>query len=440
MAVKSKDIKIKINLLDERSDQVKEIMGKAPNWVISSGITIVFIIVLILILGSALVSYNDIIPAHITITSKNPPIYLKANSSGRLTNIFVEPNQQVKENEVLAEIENTAKLEDVLYLRDHLSNFKTKLLNLDKLQEKFPADLGLGTIQLAYGDFLTQYQNYILFTTLVPNKKESAMIANQLGEQELFLEKQQRQLNIFKEDLELSKNSYDRNKTLYEKEVISKAEFENASRQYLTDKQKYEGFLTSISNTQIAIANFNNLLTKSNIQGTEFENNYKQQLDKAYQVLHNELLIWEQRFLIKSPIRGKVTVFDIWNKYQNINLGETLFTIVPNDLEEIIGRVTLPIRNSGKVKVGQKVIIKLANYPFEEWGSLEGEIQNISEVPNQGEEAFYTLYVKLNDLTTSYNKQIKFKQEMRGTAEIVVEKLTILQRIFYQFRKTFSRE
>lgn len=439
MTENSENIKRKIDLLDERSDQVKEILGRTPNWVIRTGISVVFAIVLLLILGAALISYNDIIPAQITITSKNPPVYLKANTGGRLTHIFVEPNQQVEKDEVLAEIENTANLDDVLYLRKNIANFKAKIMTLDSLRLQYPPYLNLGAIQLAYGEFLTQYQNYILFNALAPSERESAMIKKQLEEQRSFLSKQQRQLSIFKEDLELSKRNYDRNQTLYEKGVISKAEFENASREYLTDKQQYEGFLTGMSNTQIAIANFNNLLTKSNIQGTEFENNYKQQLDKAYQTLNNDLLLWEQRFLLKSPITGKVTVFDIWNQYQNVNVGETLFTVVPNDLEEIIGRVTLPIRNSGKVKVGHKVIIKLANYPFEEWGNLEGEIQNISEVPKQGEEAFYTLYIKLNGLTTSYGKEIAFKQEMQGTAEIVVEELTILQRIFYQLRKVFDR-
>ncbi|GAB5472046.1 MAG: HlyD family efflux transporter periplasmic adaptor subunit [Maribacter sp.] len=434
-----KNIKRKIDLLDERSDEVKEILGRAPNWVIRSGISVVFAIVLLLILGAALISYNDIIPAQITITSKNPPVNLKANTAGRLTHIFVEPDQQVEIDEVLAEIENTANLDDVLYLGSSLVNFKTRIMTLDSLGLVFPPHLNLGAIQLAYGEFLTQYQNYILFNALAPSERESAMIRKQLTEQRSFLNKQERQRNIFKEDLQLSKSSYDRNQTLYEKGVISKSEFENASREYLTDKQQYEGFLTAMSNTQIAIANFNNLLTKSNIQGIEFENSYKQQLDKSYQTLKNELLLWEQQFLIKSPISGTVTVFDIWNQYQNVNVGETLFTVVPNDLEEMIGRVTLPIRNSGKVKVGQKVIIKLSNYPFEEWGNLEGEIRNMSEVPKQGEEAFYTLYIKLNGLTTSYGKEIDFKQEMQGTAEIVVEELTILQRIFYQLRKVFDR-
>jgi len=439
MTENPKNIKNKTYHLDERSDPVKEIIGKAPNWVIRSGTSVVFATVILLILGAALISYNDIIPAQITITSKNPPVYLKANTTGRLTNIFVEPDQMVEKDAVLAEIENTASLNDVLYLRNSITQFEAGIMTVDSLRMVYPPYLNLGTIQPAYGEFLTQYQNYILFNQLTPSERESAMIGKQLAEQRLFLSKQRRQLNIIKEDLQLSKSSYERNQVLYEKGVISKAEFETASRGYLADKQKYEGFLTNMSNTQIAISNFNNLLTKSKIQGTEFRNNYEQQLDKAFQTLNNDLLFWEQQFLLKSPISGRVTVFDIWNQYQNVNVGETLFTVVPNDLEEMIGLVTLPIRNSGKVEVGQKVIIKLANYPFEEWGNLVGEILNISEVPKQGEEAYYTLYIRLNSLMTSYGKEIPFRQEMQGTAEIVVEELTILQRIFYQLRKVFNR-
>ncbi|KAA2218520.1 HlyD family secretion protein [Maribacter flavus] len=431
---------MKIDQFDERSDQVREILGKAPNWIVSVGISVVFVIVILLIAGSTLISYNDIISAKIIVTSKNPPVYLKANSSGRINNIFVTHGQEVEKNEVLAEIENTAKLEDVQYLNYKLKNFNVGITNLDSLNNTFPPYLDLGNIQLAYGEFLTQYQNFILFSSLMPNERESIMIANQLKEQLNFLEKQKIQKKIFEEDLELSKDSYSRSETLFKKGVISKSEFENASRQYLSDKQRFEGFLTSIANTQIAIANFNKLLTKSDIQSKEFENMYKQELDKTYQVLNNELLLWEQQYLLKSPINGTVTVFDIWNQYQNVNLGETLFTVVPVDFEEIIGRVSLPIRNSGKVKVGQKVIIKLSNYPFEEWGNLSGKIINISEVPKQGKDsAYYTIYVALKNLRTSYHKKIQFKQEMQGTAEIVIEELSILQRIFYQFRNFTNR-
>ena len=101
----------------------------------------------------------------------------------------------------------------------------------------------------------------------------------------------------------------------------------------------------------------------------------------------------------------------------------------------------MPIQNWGKVKLGQKVIIKLDNYPNQEWGSLTGTITNISDVPKQQiqQEPYYSIYVDIEGLTTSYDKEIDFKQEMQGTAEIVVEELTVLQRIFYQLREIFDR-
>ena len=131
-------------------------------------------------------------------------------------------------------------------------------------------------------------------------------------------------------------------------------------------------------------------------------------------------------------------MFDVWSKYQNVTIGDVLFTVVPNDIEGIIGRVTMHVQNSAKVKPSQEVIIKLDNYPYQEWGSLKGTIHSISAVPKQGE-ANYTIFINVNSLETSFNKTLDFKQEMQGTAEIVVEELTVMQRIFYQLREVFSR-
>lgn len=428
-----------MDFLQDHSDYVTEILGRTPNWMIRWGISLVFGIVILLLVGAAVINYNDIVPAKIVITSKNPPIYLKARETGRLVQILVEPDQEVVEDQVLAEIENTANFDDVVTLRQGLESFEALPISLDSLPMLFPSNLDLGDLQLSYGNFLTSYQNYILFNTLLPSAQESAQILKQLTEQRKFLNNQKRQLTLFEKDLSLSKTNFERNQDLFEKGVISKAELENISRSYLNDQQQYEGFLTNISNTQIAIANFKNLLTKTTIQGSELENNYKQELEKATQNLNVALSSWEQRFLIKSPIQGKVTVFDKWNQYQEVSLGETLFTVIPENLNGIIGRVTLPVRNSGKVEKGQKVIIKLENYPSEEWGSLEGEIESISEVPKQGEENQYTVYIAVKDLNTSYGKQIQFKQEMQGTAEIILEELSIMQRVFYQVRKAFER-
>ena len=44
-----------------------------------------------------------------------------------------------------------------------------------------------------------------------------------------------------------------------------------------------------------------------------------------------------------------------------------------------------------------------------------------------------------NGLLTSYNKQIVFQQEMKGSAEIVTEDLRLIERILYQFKSIFEQ-
>ena len=436
-AKKTVDTK-KLDLLHERSDRVKEILGKTPNWMIRWGISLVFGVVVLLLLGAAVISYNDIIPAGIVITGKNPPVYLKAHTSGRLLQVRVAPNEPVGKGDVLAEIESTARFKDVQYLQEQLELYHKTVMELDSLSKIFPATLELGEARLAYGNYLAAYQNVILYRTSNPNNKEVAVLLQQLRQHQQLLSNQKRQLELFEQDLAPSKTDFERNKVLFDQGDISRAEYEEASRAYRAERQQYDEFLTGISNTQIAIANFNNLLTKASVAGMEFENTYTQELENAKQNLISALEAWEQQYLVVSPINGKVTVFDVWDRYQNVEVGEVLFAVVPENTDGIIGRVTLPVRNSGKVKVGQQVIIKLDNYPFEEWGSLRGEVKSISEVPKQGEPAQYTLYIDIEDLNTSFGKKIAFKQEMQGSAEIVLEELSILERIFYELRKVFS--
>jgi len=59
-------------------------------------------------------------------------------------------------------------------------------------------------------------------------------------------------------------------------------------------------------------------------------------------------------------------------------------------------------------------------------------------MPNS--EGLYLLDVELpKKLVTTYNKDIEFKQEMQGSAEIITEDLRLIERIFFQFKDIFRR-
>ena len=119
-----------------------------------------------------------------------------------------------------------------------------------------------------------------------------------------------------------------------------------------------------------------------------------------------------------------------------------LFAVVPEN-NEYVGTVQIPAQGYGKVKVGQMVHIKLDNYPYNEFGQVEGIVKEISLIPNivgEQQQAMYLAKISFsNGLTTTYKKDLEFKPEMSGTAEIVTEDLRLIERIFNQFRKIMDK-
>jgi hypothetical protein len=105
-----------------------------------------------------------------------------------------------------------------------------------------------------------------------------------------------------------------------------------------------------------------------------------------------------------------------------------VFTISPTGQQTYYAWVKMPVANSGKVRVGQEVLIKLANYPYQEFGTLNGRVLSITSVPKDGS---YLLKVALpRQLRTSAELTLEAKQELIGVAEVITDKLSLLSRMF----------
>jgi hypothetical protein len=89
------------NNIEIRSEEVQEIMGTPPKWIVRWGIVIILLVVVILLLGSFYYKYPDIIEARVTVVSQNPPAQIVARSDGKLDQIFVADNQKVEKGELL---------------------------------------------------------------------------------------------------------------------------------------------------------------------------------------------------------------------------------------------------------------------------------------------------------------------------------------------------
>ena len=162
---------------------------------------------------------------------------------------------------------------------------------------------------------------------------------------------------------------------------------------------------------------------------------------QSFNQLKNAIKDWELQYTFVSNLEGKVSFINLWNENQIINAGDLIFTVNPKQNTHFIARLKTPMQNSGKIKEGQKVNIRLENYPDEEFGILIGTVKNISLLPDNN--GFYSVEVELKTknsgtLITSYNKEIEFTQEMQGIAEIVTEDLRLIERLFYKLRGVFN--
>jgi multidrug resistance efflux pump len=104
---------------------------------------------------------------------------------------------------------------------------------------------------------------------------------------------------------------------------------------------------------------------------------------QAFYELKKAIKNWELNYVLRSSIAGQVTFLQIWTPSQNVAAGDNVFAVIPLNNQNYIGKVKAPAQNSGKIKVGQDVNIRLANCPDREFGMLKGTIKNISLTPDK---------------------------------------------------------
>lgn len=424
--------------IEIKTEEVNELLTAVPSWIVRWGVSFIFALMLLVLLFSFFIKYPDTLPASVTITTTNPPITLVAKTSGKIILLPVKNNQTAKKGDVLMVIENPANYKHVLAVSALIDTFQTNL----KLKRPIPEmvlydSLQLGDISTPFLQFLKSYNSYKLFTETNPQQKEIAIINKELDTYHVLFTKYQAQETLSKQEFDLMEKDFNRYTSLFQNGSISSKEYEDKNRDFLAAKKNYENIKINNLNNKITINNLEKNKLQLQLLAVQEGEKYMQELNESIQRLKLQIDTWQQTFLITAPFNGIVSLFNYWNVNQAIRQGDEVLSIVPVEKQEVIGKLILPLQNSGKLKNGQTVIVRLNNYPYQEYGMLKGRVRNISVIPQKQN---YSVEVALPDqLTTTYNKKLEYKEEMQGSAEIITEELTLFKRIFYQFRKLLKK-
>jgi len=419
--------------IEVRSYEVQDVVGAVPPWIVRWGSALILIIVIMMLVLSYVIKYPDIVSARVLITSTEPPVDLITKTSGKITQLLVRDNEDCDSAEVMAVIESVADYRYVLYL-DSLLDHSTdsSLLNLGT--GIFDQSRQLGELQTDYSALLKSIEEQQYFADANYKDQQSDKVNRELEYQENLQRSYVNQKRSLSRESELALQKFNNDKALFKKGVISARELNETEANYLRVKNQIDNIDINISNAKISSENLRRQLTDLlNNSGTEQVNKRLALID-ALNNMRSRIEAWKNTYLITAPMSGKVSLHSYKNANLFIEAGKVIMTVVPPN-DEFIGRIQLPMQSSGKVKVGQDVIIKLDNFPYQEFGSLDGTVTSISSVPKENN---YLVEVSLTD-RTNYDSRIDLKQEMQGTGDIITQDKRLFEKIFNQFRYLYKR-
>ncbi|MEH6657817.1 HlyD family secretion protein [Leeuwenhoekiella marinoflava] len=177
-------------------------------------------------------------------------------------------------------------------------------------------------------------------------------------------------------DIDESKNNYDRYKKLFEKGVVAAAEYDTYSFELKSATNRLNSFK---SQQRATWANRKRELQE---ELNRFENN------------QDQLKVQANNYVLTAPISGTLENFSGLQNGSFINPGQVVATLSPND--SLVVENTVSPNDIGLLKKGQKVKYQIDAFNYNQWGFLEGKIVDIDKnITIQEGSAFFKVRTSL---------------------------------------------
>ncbi len=413
------------------SQEVHEILTKMPSWIIRCGITLLFLIVMVLLTLSWYIKYPDVVRTRVAIVTDKIPSGVMARTNGAL-DLQVTENEYVYEGDLLGFIKNVANFEDVLALKEQLYTLPT----LNALDEYWQ----LGELQPYFNSLVTSLKkSKNINRGAQDDQVRKQVIQQQIAEFKAANKNAQRRLELAQHEYDFAQKTLQtRHQVLLLEGVISKAEYEKHANELVQLKKTVE----SAKTTQNEINN-QLLLLKKEAQNLDFSRGMesvdaRNEIEDVYSRLISQIALWEQRYLLKAVANGKVQFLDFAKENMFVQADQEIVRIIPERKGFLYGEMFIPPTGFGKIDTGQTVLIELDHYPKKEYGTIEATLQEVADI---GTSKGYKSIVKLSvqdKLITTFNKELDFNYGMEGHAQIITEDIRLLHRFLYQLREVFK--
>ena len=418
------------------SNDINEIISYRPHWIVRRGNIIFFLVLLAFLAFTWFIKYPDVIKGSLKLVAINAPKLLVSKTEGKLQRLLVTNEQEVRQGQPLAFLQSTADHQQVLALRDQLSHIEPFVLREDLSilsSNPIPVYGRLGEVQSLYQDFQNTLKETVQVLEGGYYRKKQEALRKDLDYLSAIEVNRQRQQQLVKADYELQKKEFIANDSLAKDKIIAPLELNQIESKVLNKEQAFR---------QIAAQAINDSITEQNKKKEIMDlqksiADQQQKFRSAFFTLQSKVEDWVQQYVLVAPETGKVLFTSFLQENQLLSPDQELFYIQPEQ-SFYYGQMMVSQNGLGKIRAGQKVIIRVESYPSSEFGFLTGKIDYISNIPTS-KDSFLIKVVLNNGLNTNYKKIIYFRNNLLAQAEIQTDNRKLIDRFWGQLKDMTKR-
>jgi len=418
------------------SDEIQEVFTYRPHWIVRRGNSFFFLIISFLLSLTWFIRYPDIINASARIVALSPPKLISSKAEGKLFKLFVMNDEQVSEGQHLAYIESTTHYNEIMKLQEWIEQTinATKNNAYENVSANpLPVLWNLGELQADYQSFQNELAEAEQTLTNGYYVKKKNALQKDLRYLASIKNNTYQQQKLVEQDQQLQRKEYAAYESLAMDKVIAPLELNQYKSKLIAKDQTLKQIDAQITNADVNRHNKEKeLLDLQKIMTDQRQKFYSALLD-----LKSEIEKWVHQYVLIAPESGKVLFVSSLKENELISNGQPLFYIQPGQTG-FYAEIMAAQSGLGKIKTGQKVMLKIESYPSSEFGYLTGKVNYISNIPSKRDS--FLINVDLPEgLQTNYDKTIFFRNNLFARAEIITDDRKLFDRFAGQLKKIWER-
>ncbi|MEO1431495.1 MAG: HlyD family efflux transporter periplasmic adaptor subunit [Cyanobacteria bacterium J06633_8] len=407
---------------------------------------------------------------------------LDTQAGGKVKSVSVKEGDTVKAGQILLEL-------DSQILRTELQQFQAKLSGLQnqKAQLNVLKNQLSSTINVQEQQNQSQAQEKISQIEQAKqnlDSKKSVYRLQRLEKQALLNQVQQQIRTTLNEQrfargrLSIDTKQVERFSKLIENGAVSANQVDQLRKEQQESKRLYERTMSDIKQAKLRLAEetsryqatMNQLeadIEQAKLRLNEQQNSYKTLLqtsklailrtqeqlkDTQTQISSIESQIAQtksqiaslnlqlQQRVVRSPIDGIIFEFPVSKPGEVVQPGQRIAQIAPKNTDVVL-KASMPIQDSGFLKVGMPVKVKFDAYPYQEYGIVEGKVvwvspdSKINQTPQGNSESFELEITLEQQYVDNGEKRVSLMPGQTADAEVVIRQRRVIDFVLDPFKK-----